>query len=465
MPDSLIILGLLPNPTGRDRGRECVLLRNASPHPITLGGYLLVDERGRQTALAGSCAPWEERAWVLDGKGAALINNGGRLELRSPAGTVHAVNYGPAPEARWILVEHPGSPSPGTGWCPDLLPESAPNGIPEPQGDYFNLRDYLAALRALRWEPGDVLTVGFIFQEAHEQVRRRVEEAAQEWCLYSNISFQFIGEIPPGPPDPAHPPPKIRVGFLPGPVYSRIGRDCESVPPEQRTMNLGSMSTVTPWRELRRTVLHEFGHALGMIHEHQQPQVPFEWDEAEVLAVFGAPPFEWSEERIRRNILDRFQVDTTQFSAFDPQSIMLYPIPSSVTGGTFHTDWNDVLSPIDKAFVEKLYPAEGEAPVPLLPDGSPQELRFERVGQIYNFVLEILARGRYAVQTEGNLDTVLDIRPAGSAEVLQENDDSLLAQGSNARIELDLDPGTYLVNAWVYFPAATGDATIFASRL
>ena len=42
-------------------------------------------------------------------------------------------------------------------------------------------------------------------------------------------------------------------------------------------MNLGFID--------RGTILHEFGHALGLIHEHQSPASGgFEWDREEVLS-------------------------------------------------------------------------------------------------------------------------------------------------------------------------------------
>jgi hypothetical protein len=44
---------------------------------------------------------------------------------------------------------------------------------------------------------------------------------------------------------------------------------------ESLTMNLGFFD--------KATVLHEFGHAIGLIHEHQSPfKGGFEWDKDEV---------------------------------------------------------------------------------------------------------------------------------------------------------------------------------------
>ena len=56
----------------------------------------------------------------------------------------------------------------------------------------------------------------------------------------------------------------VRVSFNPhGGAYSLVGTDCLKSK-EQSTMNLG-------WLDAG-TIMHEFGHVLGMIHEHQNPR-------------------------------------------------------------------------------------------------------------------------------------------------------------------------------------------------
>lgn len=57
--------------------------------------------------------------------------------------------------------------------------------------------------------------------------------------------------------------------------WSYLGTDATRVPKESFTMNLGFVD--------RPTVLHEFGHSLGLIHEHQSPfPGGFEWDRENV---------------------------------------------------------------------------------------------------------------------------------------------------------------------------------------
>ena len=57
--------------------------------------------------------------------------------------------------------------------------------------------------------------------------------------------------------------------------WSYLGTDATRVPKESFTMNLGFVD--------RPTVLHEFGHSLGLIHEHQSPfPGGFEWNRENV---------------------------------------------------------------------------------------------------------------------------------------------------------------------------------------
>ena len=69
-------------------------------------------------------------------------------------------------------------------------------------------------------------------------------------------------------------PPSCFLSY-PGGSWSYIGADAATIPKESFTMNLGFVD--------RSTVLHEFGHSLGLIHEHQSPfKGGYEWNRDEV---------------------------------------------------------------------------------------------------------------------------------------------------------------------------------------
>jgi hypothetical protein len=96
-------------------------------------------------------------------------------------------------------------------------------------------------------------------------------------------------------------------------------------------MNFGWLRDHTPDEEYARVVLHELGHAIGCVHEHQHPETPIQWNKQAVALAFSGPPNFWSPADIEANVLHRYAKGETQFSQFDPTSIMIYPIPAALT--------------------------------------------------------------------------------------------------------------------------------------
>jgi hypothetical protein len=137
--------------------------------------------------------------------------------------------------------------------------------------------------------------------------------------------------------------------------WSVIGNESDAVSPEQPTMNFGWFDHETPTEEFRRVVLHEFGHAIRFKHEHQNPNAGIPWDRPAVYKYFQDREH-WDRVKVDHNIfaqLSRSQVNATRF---DPQSIMLYAIPNSLTIGDFETRWNSQLSEMDKRHAAAMYP-------------------------------------------------------------------------------------------------------------
>ena len=194
-----------------------------------------------------------------------------------------------------------------------------------------------------------ILKVRFLDGQSSE--RARVKRVAPEWSKHADIRFEFVDS---GPSD-------IRIGFDPNNGHwSYIGRAAIS---KTKTMNLASGHT-------DRVILHEFGHALGLSHEHQNPAVSIRWNEQAVLAEYRKTQ-KWSDDKIRRNVLNRLNVDQTNFAEFDPASIMLYAIPNRWTIGDFETGYNRELSATDKRFIGAQYgrPAQSSGMV-LIPAGE-----------------------------------------------------------------------------------------------
>lgn len=204
-----------------------------------------------------------------------------------------------------------------------------------------------ALLKETKWGVGDRVTVRFL--EGDPDLRRRVRAVAEEWTgeKMANLSFHFANS---GPAD-------VRVGFEQGDgSWSYLGTQCRRISPSERTMNYGWLTPDSPDDEVRRVVLHEFGHALGLIHEHQNPDRPIAWNRRAVIADLSGPPNYWPPETIEHNIFERYDPRSVSATPTDPDSIMMYPIPARWTTDGFSADLNSELSDTDKEFIRDAYP-------------------------------------------------------------------------------------------------------------
>lgn len=200
--------------------------------------------------------------------------------------------------------------------------------------------------------------------------RQRVVKIASEWMLSGAFVPFHFGD------DPANPATctgagndeHIRVGFVKdGTIWSAVGNQSVNkrlYPPGQPSMNLGFKATVGPER-VRRAILHEFGHALGLEHEHQNKlgNCKQEYDFPALVSYFKNT-LGWSENDVKTNlyVIEKSGVIATEF---DRQSIMLYSHPVR-----FYKKGKDSpcfikeraqLSPGDRSLISQLYPADAAA--------------------------------------------------------------------------------------------------------
>jgi serralysin len=203
-----------------------------------------------------------------------------------------------------------------------------------------------ALLEETRWkEPGQTIRVRFIAGDP--DLQDRIRSVAEEWVglEMANLQWEFVDG---GPAD-------IRIALTPGDgSWSYLGTVCQQIDPGEPTMNYGWLTPDSPDDEVRRVVLHEFGHALGLIHEHQNPNRPISWNRAAVVADLSQPPNSWDEATIENNIFKRYEGVTA--TPTDPSSIMMYPIPASWTTDGFSAGFNKELSGVDREFIRSAYP-------------------------------------------------------------------------------------------------------------
>lgn len=135
-------------------------------------------------------------------------------------------------------------------------------------------------------------------------------------------------------------------------AWSMVGVQCKQVPGEEPTMNFG-------WLDVA-TIIHEFCHALGMIHEHQNPfGKGIDWNIKKVFAWANSTQG-WDMYTTCENITKRYNQDLVNGSDYDPESIMLYSYPADLTNNRQATYRNIKLSEHDKLWLSSIYPRDGK---------------------------------------------------------------------------------------------------------
>lgn len=183
------------------------------------------------------------------------------------------------------------------------------------------------------------------FMNGNPQLHKIVLREAAGWTRVCNVNFV---QVTSGDSD-------FHIGFYNDGHWSYVGKDCREIPEADRTMNL-AITANSPEDDIRRVVLHEFGHALGLEHEHQHPDTPIIWNEKAVINYYAGPPNKWSEADTRRNVINRY---TGPFDGSPPDlsSIMQYPVHKEWTQNNIEIGWNRQISTTDASFMRQRYGA------------------------------------------------------------------------------------------------------------
>jgi hypothetical protein len=194
------------------------------------------------------------------------------------------------------------------------------------------------------WPNGKTLKIRFLNGDV--AVQREIEEVAQEWSRYANLKFQFgadrDAEI------------RIAIGSPGEGTWSYVGNQALAISGEKPTMTLGLQGVSISEDHFRFAVLHEFGHVLGLIHEQGNPNASIAWDKEAIYQKFSY----WTPETVERNITGTDKsIPAAEYRAFDPLSIMWYPVPMDIIPRNLVVREAAVLSESDKKFVSQLYPS------------------------------------------------------------------------------------------------------------
>lgn len=296
-----------------------------------------------------------------------------------------------------------------------------------------------------KWINGRQLRVGFL--DGATELHERIAAAAEAWTAGANIDFDW--GVSAAEAD-------LRVTFQGVGSWSQIGTDARKVPAQEPTICLGWLTPDSSDDLIRQTALHEFGHALGAVHEHQSPAGGVPWNRPAVYRFYAGPPNLWSKIDVDQNLFTRYDQNATQFSEFDPNSIMIYPIPKELTVGEYSVDWGTDLSSVDRSWMGVVYPYHPHGPFELVIDGPAIRADIGEHGEWDEFHFRVAVPEEVVVETAGPTDVVVALAgPDDPERIVAQDDDSGL--GHNARLSAVVSPGSYVVRVWHHWPTGVGE--------
>jgi hypothetical protein len=319
------------------------------------------------------------------------------------------------------------------------------NTVEEPKTEADAFR--LAVVTSKLWRPGRTLRIAF--SGGADGLRTRVLDYAKQWLAHAFVRFERVNDDKDA---------EIRIAFARSGHWSSVGTDALGVERLLPTMNL-QLTPHSAEETIRRATLHEFGHVLGCLHEHQSLGAAIPWNEQAVFARYSGPPNHWDEATTRSQVIDHYTDLPSQFSKFDTTSIMIYPIPKELTDGVFEVAWNTQLSETDRTFIAKRYPRV-EVDGPEIPvDGSEVAGHIAAPGAMNQFLFTINVAGTYVIRTTGYQALKAELYGPGDFTDLRAADSGSGRIG-NVQLEEGLSSGPYLLRIRHHDPNAAGQYNV-----
>jgi hypothetical protein len=200
----------------------------------------------------------------------------------------------------------------------------------------------VAAKNDKRWKRGQTLLIYFVNGDQNQC--KKFKEIADLWIIGTSLKLETTSNIHLS---------NIRawIGLTDGKRKNSSEIGIDSMDPRLKEKPTLRVSEVT-----EDMVLHEFGHALGLVHEHAHPGVNIEWNKDQVYSDLKESD-NWEPGYIDQWVFEKFDSSKQEvITSFDSLSVMMYPIRKNWTKNLEPREISKVLSEGDKATIRKLYP-------------------------------------------------------------------------------------------------------------
>lgn len=265
------------------------------------------------------------------------------------------------------------------------------------------------------WKKGS--TINVTFKDGTPEIKAEVEKYATEWTKYANLNFKFYSTSKDIPKKESA---DIVITFNTQVNTSAVGTDSRYSSKNGVSMNLGILDD-EHINTRRSIILHEFGHAIGLEHEHQHKDRTLEFDESKIIDTCKKR-INFTEEMCRMFVMATIKEDDAYFSKYDLLSIMHYTLHADFFKKPMDMRQNLSLSLTDKVEIAKMYPGR-MSPDEILVTHEAQERELEQISTYKNCKLTERVKERMRPTDRGTVEMVAIKQLSISSIVPNEFDD------------------------------------------